>query len=137
VFQYQQKVLFQHCDPAGIVFYPRYYEMLNACVETWFDTQLNYSFTYMHGPAGGGVPTVRHSADFHAPSRHGDDLGFGLRIIRVGKSSIDLVIKVTCAGQLRVHFETRLVFIHQDSGRSEPWPADLRQKLVHILGENT
>ncbi|MEL6103010.1 MAG: acyl-CoA thioesterase, partial [Pseudomonadota bacterium] len=26
-FQFLQKVLFKHCDPAGIVFYPRYFEM--------------------------------------------------------------------------------------------------------------
>ena len=28
----QRKVRFQHCDPAGIVFYPRYFEMLNSVV---------------------------------------------------------------------------------------------------------
>ena len=135
MFYYKQKVLFQHCDPAGIVFYPRYYEMLNACVETWFDTQLSHNFANMHGLSGRGVPTVRHSTNFHAPSRHGDILNFCLQITRVGKSSIDLAIDITCADQARVGFETRLVFVRQDSGCSEPWPVELRQKLVHILGE--
>ena len=29
-------VRFQHCDPAGIVFYPRYFEMISQSVEEWF-----------------------------------------------------------------------------------------------------
>ena len=32
-FVFPQKVRFQHCDPAGIVFYPRYFEMLNTTIE--------------------------------------------------------------------------------------------------------
>ena len=31
-FTTQRKVRFQHCDPAGIVFYPRYFEMINSVV---------------------------------------------------------------------------------------------------------
>ena len=34
-FTLTQKVLFKHCDPAGIVFYPRYFEMINDCVEAF------------------------------------------------------------------------------------------------------
>jgi 4-hydroxybenzoyl-CoA thioesterase len=37
LFSINQKVLFKHCDPAGIVFYPRYFEMINDCVEAFFD----------------------------------------------------------------------------------------------------
>src|SRR5260370_493059 len=36
-FVSQVQVLFRHCDPAGIVFYPRYFEMVNDLVEEWFD----------------------------------------------------------------------------------------------------
>ena len=35
-FQISTKVRFGDVDPAGIVFYPRYFEMLNAAVEDWF-----------------------------------------------------------------------------------------------------
>lgn len=34
-FSYRQKVLFMHYDPAGIVFFPRYFEMMNDCVEAF------------------------------------------------------------------------------------------------------
>ena len=29
-------IRFRHCDAAGIVFYPRYFEMMNDLVEDWF-----------------------------------------------------------------------------------------------------
>ena len=29
VFRHSIDVMFQHCDPAGIVFYPRFFEMMN------------------------------------------------------------------------------------------------------------
>ena len=136
MFYYQQKILFQHCDPAGIVFYPRYYEMLNACVEAWFDEALGYSFAKMHGAAGQGVPTVWQNAEFHAPSRHGDALCFALRVTQVGTSSLDLAVQASCDKDQRVHFTSRLVFIRKDTGCSEPWPPGLKQKLINILKED-
>ena len=136
MFHYQQKILFQHCDPAGIVFYPRYYEMLNACVEAWFDEVLGYSFAKMHGAEDRGVPTVWQNAEFHAPSRHGDALCCALRVTQVGTSSLDLAVQASCDNDQRVRFTSRLVFIRKDTGRSEPWPAELRQKLLNVLKED-
>jgi len=57
-FTYTQKVMFQHCDPAGIVFYPRYFEMVNATVEEWFDQVIGFGFPTMHGPMKVAVPTA-------------------------------------------------------------------------------
>ena len=48
VFRFKQKVLFKHCDPAGIVFFPRYFEMMNDCVETFFDEALGIPVSYTH-----------------------------------------------------------------------------------------
>ena len=39
-FTTTRKVRFEHCDPAGIVFYPRYFEMINGTVEDWFEEDL-------------------------------------------------------------------------------------------------
>src|SRR4030095_9824965 len=75
-FTLQQKVRFQHCDPAGIVFYPRYFEMVTAAVEEWFGQRLGVPFATLHGPLGGAVPTASMSVGFHAPRRLGEALGF-------------------------------------------------------------
>ena len=39
----KEKVRFQHVDYAGIVFYPRFLEMLNCLVEDYYGTGFIYS----------------------------------------------------------------------------------------------
>ena len=57
LFHYTQKVMFKHCDPAGIVFYPRYFEMMNDVVESFFAECLGLPFERLLVTAG--VPTVQ------------------------------------------------------------------------------
>ena len=64
------QIEFNHCDPAGIVFYPRYFEMTNSVVENFFADVLDCSFARMMEERG-GVPTARIEVNFHAPSRLG------------------------------------------------------------------
>ena len=126
VFEFHQKVLFKHCDPAGIVFYPRYFEMMNDCVEAFFDEALGMPFETLH--ALGGVPTGRIETRFSAPSRHGDHLTFRLKIARVGNSSAAYVMTAHCADELRL--TTRATLVHVSAiGRSAPWPPDIRERL--------
>lgn len=133
---YSQKVLFQHCDPARIVFYPRYFEMLNACVESWFEEKLDCSFADMHGVLNKGIPTVTISAEFHSPSYLGDILEFELNVTAMGRSSLDIKVKVTCESEVRVNFNQRIVFIDSESGRSCAWPESLVTPLKIYLTEN-
>ena len=44
MFKTHIKIRFNHVDAAGIVFYPRYYEMLNQVVEEWFEKKLDIDF---------------------------------------------------------------------------------------------
>ncbi|MEO9652730.1 MAG: thioesterase family protein [Roseobacter sp.] len=126
-FDMLQKVLFKHCDPAGIVFYPRYFEMMNDCVEAFFDTVLQAPFEEIH--KSGAVPTAQIQTRFAAPSRHGDHLVLKLAITRVGKSSADCQILAHCDDQLRFEMTSTFVNITLE-GKSSPWPDALRTKLI-------
>jgi 4-hydroxybenzoyl-CoA thioesterase len=132
-FILQQKVRFQHCDPAGIVFYPRYFEMINATVEEWFAQRLGVPFETLHGSLVAAVPTASISVDFHAPSRLGDILEFRLRPTRIGRSSVRLSIAATCGGEKRLTMESTLVFTKEGPGKPASWPEDLRARIAHEL----
>ena len=132
-FTVRQKVYFQHCDPAGIVFYPRYFEMINTVVEEWFAQRIGVPFETLHGSAA--VPTVSINIDFHAPSRHGDVLEFRLKPVRIGRSSVDLAIEAYCEAEKRVSLKSTLVFTGKGSDRSSPWPDDIRARISHELNE--
>lgn len=133
-FVFNQKVLFKHCDPARIVFYPRYFEMINDCVEAWFDVRLDHPFETMHA-SGWAVPTARIDTSFKAPSRHGDQLEIILTCERIGGSSVDIAVRATCDGQERFFAHSTLVHV-DDGGRPTRWPDALRTRLTdEISGE--
>ncbi len=122
-FAFEQKVLFRHCDPAGIVFYPRYFEMMNDCVEAFFAERLACPFEKIHPQAA--VPTAEISARFRAPSRHGDRLCLVLDVRAVGRTSAAIAITATCDGAPR--FDSRATLVHVDAqGRPARWPDALR-----------
>lgn len=132
-FVYRQEVLFRHCDPARIVFFPRYFEMLNDVVEAFFATIPGHGFAQMH--PDNGVPTAKIEAQFMAPSRHGDVLEFALSFTRVGTSSAATAFHGTCDGQTRLTASSVLVYVGPDL-RPCPWPAPVRAALTaHLQGD--
>lgn len=132
-FSYPQKVRFKHCDPAGIVFYPRYFEMMNDCVEAFFDEKLGLPFSELH--ANGAVPTVEISTRFTAPSRLGDELAISLHVTRLGRSSMGLKTRATCGTEARFDTTSTLVLVN-DTGRPQPWPDAIRGKINEFLETN-
>ena len=124
-------VEFNHCDPAGIVFYPRYFEMLNSTIENFFADVLAYSFARIHVEENCAVPTAHIDATFRAPSRLGEILDFVLVIEAVGRSSVRLAQRVSAGGQDRLQCTSTLVWVGPD-GRAAPWPDVIRMKLNHF-----
>ena len=127
-----QKVLFKHCDPAGIVFFPRYFEMVNDCVESWFDAVLGWPFEELLRDAG--VPTVDIRTRFVAPSRHGDRLALRLTVLRAGRTSMTYRMTADCGDERR--FEAEATIVHVDAtGRPTPWPPSIAATLRHLTEE--
>lgn len=129
-FTTTRKVLFQHCDPAGIVFYPRYFEMINSVVEEWFEERLDHSFATLHLHLKKGVPTAGIAVDFRAPSRLGEVLEFTLTPGPLGRSRIPCRIEAWCDGQLRLEGTLTLVYVDGVTLKSEALPDALVSRIV-------
>jgi 4-hydroxybenzoyl-CoA thioesterase len=86
IFTKQEKIRFQHIDFAGIVFYPRFLEMLNGIVEDWFEEALDRPFSKMHET--NGIPTVDLKIQFKSPARLGEVLTKKLWVKELRNSSI-------------------------------------------------
>lgn len=126
VFEFQQKVLFKHCDPAGIVFYPRYFEIINDCVEAFFDEVLGWPFETLL--KDGGVPTVQIATEFKAPNRHGDWLVLELRVAKLGRKSMSLEIAASTGGEARFEVKQTLVCVDK-TGKPRVWPEAVQDML--------
>ena len=85
-FVKKEKIRFQHVDYAGIVFYPRYFEMLNCIVEDFYEEALDLPFNKMHET--GGIPTVDLKVQFKTPARLGEILTKYFWIKNIGAASL-------------------------------------------------
>lgn len=129
-YRYPQKVLFKHCDPAGIVFYPRYFEMISDAVESLFSDVLGWPFESMHPDAS--VPTASFNVRFKQPCRHGDQLELRVTLTHLGRSSLSLTTQATRAQQMCFEAEQVLVCV-DDKGRPAPWPEHVASKIKDVM----
>jgi len=109
VFSQPCTVRFSHCDPAGIVFFPQYFVLLNGVVEDWFTHALGIDYAHLIGHQRIGLPTVSLQCDFLAPSRMGEQIEFKLRVGRIGRRS--LTVEVECVGIDGIRLRLRQVLV--------------------------
>ncbi len=135
VFRRARRILFADCDPAGIVFYPRYFEIINETVEAWFAEALDQNWRRLILEEGRGVPLAHIEVDFQAPSRLYDDLDVSLAVTRIGGASVGLRLEAVGEGATR--FVADLVLVHIDKVRHKPtpWPNDTRARMGPYLTE--
>jgi len=123
------------CDPAGIVFYPRFFEMFDNSTTLLFSSALGmtkYQFLAKYDCAG--YPMVDTRARFLIPARFGDDVVIETTITEIRRSSFNVLHQLKNDGALAVEgFETR-VWTGRDPAdaskiRSQPIPAEVIAKL--------
>jgi 4-hydroxybenzoyl-CoA thioesterase len=85
-------IRFSHCDPAGIVYFARYFDLLNGVVEDWFGAALGIDYHEMIGPRRIGLGYVSAAADFSMPGFMGDRLECAVVVERIGRTSLALRI---------------------------------------------
>jgi 4-hydroxybenzoyl-CoA thioesterase len=122
-------VRFEHCDAAGIMFYPRFFALVNETVEDWF-ASLGFDFKTLHVDQRKGVPTVRLESEFVAPVRMGDVLKQSLGVQSIGTSSLELKHLAVVGDCAVARFDQTLVFTDLNEMKAEPWPAGLRAVIA-------
>lgn len=125
-------VEFNHCDPAGIVFYPRYFEMISSVIEEFFARYVKYPFAPMHFDDHMGIPTAQINVKFAVPSRLGEILEFTIDFSKIGTSSAHLQMVCGCDGETRFTSDQVLVRMDLQSGKSNPWPENIADKLKSV-----
>ncbi len=136
--QIEFDISFKHCDPAGIVFYPRYAELINDVVEHWFKHGLGCDFSTLHGPRGIAIPAVKLEIEFKSPACLGETLQADLRVEHVGTSSMRMGVSLrgkdaNQSGPLKLMAHLTIVFVNMTDKRPIEIPADLRSGAERFL----
>ncbi len=123
------------CDPAGIVFYPRYLAIFDASTTALIECALGMTkHQYLKVYDFGGHPLVNTHARFLVPTRFGDDVVVESTVAAFRRSSFDVRHRLTKGGQLAVEgFETR-VWVRGDPTtpegmKSSPLPREVIERL--------
>jgi 4-hydroxybenzoyl-CoA thioesterase len=123
------------CDPANIVYYPRYFAMFDESTAALLalggfskqDIITRYRLI--------GIPMVDTRAKFYIAATHGDWIAIESRLEAIRRSSFDITHKVFKGDQVAIEaFETRvLVGRHPDDPgqlKSVPFPREIVARLT-------
>lgn len=129
-FSVEYLIRFQHCDPAGIVFYPRYYEMFCQVVEDWFADALHWDFATLERVRHEGIPLVHTSCDFLKPSKIGDRVTFDLTVAEIGNASFTVDITGRLGDEQRVRVRLVMAYVSTDAPmHAVSIPDELREAM--------
>ncbi len=131
----QTRVEWCDCDPAGIIFYPRYFEMFHTSTTMLIERALGTrKAEYLEAYAFAGHPLAETRARFRLATRFGDEVAIETAFVECGRSGFKIEHRVTKAGALAVEgFEIR-VWVVRDARdptriRSHPIPPEVRTRF--------
>ncbi|MFY9694821.1 MAG: thioesterase family protein [Xanthobacteraceae bacterium] len=122
-------IRFSHCDPAGIVYFPHYFDMFNGVIEDWYKDELHHDYAALVMEERFGFPFVHIECDFKIPSLMGEVIELTLLVDRIGRSSLGIVI--VCHGDGLERLRARMVtaMMSLETKKPVPLPQDLRAAI--------
>jgi 4-hydroxybenzoyl-CoA thioesterase len=111
-FTYRRQLTIEwgQCDPAGIVFNSRFFEIFDTSTWQMFEAALGVKPQDLAGTFGIiGIPLVDASANFITPIRFGDTVEMTSQVTEFRRSSFDVEHRLSVNGELAVEgSETRV-----------------------------
>jgi 4-hydroxybenzoyl-CoA thioesterase len=130
------RVQWGDCDPAGIVYYPRYFEWVDASTLLLFEKATGLTKIRMLERYGGaGLALLEARAAFKVASQYGDNLKIETRVTEFRRTTFFVEHRFTKAdGTLALEaFETRLWTVRDpDSGRIKS--GDMPAEVIAAFG---
>ena len=123
------------CDPAGIVYFPRFFEYFDACTNALFEAAgfLKAEMLAQYGLVG--IPLVEASAQFYAPASFGETVTVETRIVEWGKSSFRVEHRLYKGSVLAAEGREKRVWTFRDAKsekgmRGETIPDEVKGRFV-------
>jgi 4-hydroxybenzoyl-CoA thioesterase len=122
------------CDPAGIVYFPRFFEYFDACTNALFE-RAGFKKSEMLKHYGlVGIPLVEASAQFYAPASFGEKVTVVTEIVGWGNSSFNVEHKMYKGELLAAEGREKRVWtirdVERESGmKSSAIPAEVKTRF--------
>jgi 1,4-dihydroxy-2-naphthoyl-CoA hydrolase len=132
MFKYERKIDFYDCDPAGILFYGRIFNLCHSAYEALvksFDLEEDY---WNNGDYV--VPIINSEASYHKPFTYNDTAIIEITVSKVKESSFELTY--TCnnqKGDKCVKVRTVHVFVETSSFKKRKTPITIKNELTKLF----
>jgi acyl-CoA thioesterase FadM len=117
-----------HTDAAGVLFYPRIFEIEEELFERWLELG-GFSVRAMLDGRLAPTPIVHCQADYRRPVRVGDRLAVRLSAIEIGRSGYTIQWSFLLEGELVMSARVKRVAIDVEAGESVDLPEAFRAWL--------
>ena len=127
-FSEQLVVRLSHTDAAGVIFYPKVFELEQELFERWLEAG-GFSLRDMLERRLAPTPIVHCEADYRRPVRVGDRMTVRLAAIEIGRSGYSLQWSFLLEGELVMSARVKRVAIDVEAGESVDLPEAFRAWL--------
>jgi 4-hydroxybenzoyl-CoA thioesterase len=131
-----ERIYWGDCDPAGIIYYPNYFEMFDRCTTAMLEQAIGMTkHQYLIAYDFTGHPCVQTRARFLLPTRYGDDVVVESTVAKLGRSSIEVHHRLTKDGRLAVEGSETRVWVRRQNAESKSIKAhSIPDEIVARLG---
>jgi 4-hydroxybenzoyl-CoA thioesterase len=124
------------CDPAGIIFYPRYFALFDACTSALIERALGMTKQdYLKAYEFSGHPLVNTHSRFLLPTTFGDDVTIETTVTNIRRSSFDVRHRLFKNGALAVEGTETRVWVRGDPTNGTMRAAPLPQAVIDRLSQ--
>src|SRR6202035_115337 len=126
------------CDPAGIIFYVRYFDFFDVSTTMLIKRALGMKkIEYLKAYDFMGHPLAETRAKFRLPTRFGDEISIETKLVAIGSSRSRREHPLTPAGALAVEGTETRVWVVRDPAdpkriKSQPIPAEVVARLTQV-----
>lgn len=132
MFEYKRNIRLNDCDPAGVIFFARVYDIAHEAFEEMLlkadnsiDNIINRSETI--------YPLISSSADYSGPIRLGDKINVKVKLKDLTENSISLSYLFEKENKIFTIVNTSQVSINKSTWKKSPIPIDFKNKLENLL----
>ncbi len=129
MYSYKRRVNFYDCDPAGILFFGRVYELCHSAYESMIES-FNLQEPYWTNE-NYITPIIHSEASYHKPVRPGEMITINVQVSQLRKSSFELEYElVNLKGEICTKVKIVHIFIHKKNWEKINMPDNLLQAFL-------
>lgn len=123
------------CDPAGIVYFPRFFEYFDACTNALFEKAGLKKASMLKKYGLVGIPLIDARAKFFAPASFGETVVVESQVVEWGRSSFCVEHKLYKGEALAAEGTEKRVWTVRDASaetgmRGQPIPEEVKERFA-------